>query len=87
MLKSWKDIPIGGYIVQPGNSKTNKTGNWRMEKPLIDQQKCVKCQTCTRNCPEDAMKPADDQIKIDYDYCKGCGLCSDICPVKAIEMK
>jgi len=24
--------------------------------------------------------------KIDYDYCKGCGICSEICPANAIEM-
>ncbi|MEM0469142.1 MAG: 4Fe-4S binding protein, partial [Pyrobaculum sp.] len=23
---------------------------------------------------------------IDYTYCKGCGICSDVCPAKAIEM-
>lgn len=25
-------------------------------------------------------------VRIDYDYCKGCGICSNVCPVKAIEM-
>jgi len=26
-------------------------------------------------------------VQINYDYCKGCGICSEICPVKAIEME
>ncbi|MGC8974292.1 MAG: 4Fe-4S binding protein, partial [Thermoproteus sp.] len=26
------------------------------------------------------------KIKIDYTYCKGCGICAHECPTKAIEM-
>jgi len=25
-------------------------------------------------------------VRIDYDYCKGCGICGAVCPVKAIRM-
>jgi len=25
-------------------------------------------------------------LKIDYDYCKGCGICAQECPFKAISM-
>jgi len=25
-------------------------------------------------------------INFDYDYCKGCGICANECPKKAIEM-
>jgi pyruvate ferredoxin oxidoreductase delta subunit len=28
----------------------------------------------------------EKMIGIDYDYCKGCGICSAECPVEAIKM-
>jgi 2-oxoacid:acceptor oxidoreductase delta subunit (pyruvate/2-ketoisovalerate family) len=29
----------------------------------------------------------DEKANIDYDYCKGCGICANECPVKAIDMR
>jgi len=28
----------------------------------------------------------DRKYEINYDYCKGCGICANECPTKAIEM-
>lgn len=30
---------------------------------------------------------AGEKIEIDYNYCKGCGICANECPTKAIIMK
>jgi ferredoxin len=37
--------------------------------------------------PEGTIKRQDDDhMKIDYRWCKGCGICAQICPVNAIDM-
>ena len=49
---------------------------------------CFGCDNCYGVCPDDAVvKLADGQYEIDYDYCKGCGLCAAECPCGAIEMR
>jgi pyruvate ferredoxin oxidoreductase delta subunit len=43
---------------------------------------------CWIYCPEPAIRKRDDgKIEFDYDYCKGCGICSVECPTKAIKME
>jgi len=86
-LKSWQEIPIGGIIINAGNSRENKTGSWSDKQPKIDTEKCAKCYRCISACPEGAIKKdKDGNVVINYDYCKGCGICAKICPSKVIKM-
>jgi 2-oxoacid:acceptor oxidoreductase delta subunit (pyruvate/2-ketoisovalerate family) len=49
---------------------------------------CFGCDNCYGVCPDNAIiKLADGQYAVDYDYCKGCGLCAAECPCGAIEMQ
>ena len=49
---------------------------------------CFGCDNCYGVCPDNAIvKLADGQYEIDYDYCKGCGLCAAECPCGAIQMQ
>ena len=59
-------------------------------KPDIDDDKCVKCEKCTKICEESeyhALSSVDKKIKLDSDKCKGCSLCSIVCPQNAISMR
>jgi 2-oxoacid:acceptor oxidoreductase delta subunit (pyruvate/2-ketoisovalerate family) len=49
---------------------------------------CFGCDNCYGVCPDNAIiKLGDGRYEIDYDYCKGCGLCAVECPCGAIEME
>jgi len=63
-----------------------KTGTWRTFRPVLDIEKCSRCYTCWKFCPDLAITIKDDYTRIDYDYCKGCGICANECPKGCIEM-
>ena len=86
--RSWRDLPPGMIIPEPATSLQYPTGNWRALRPVLDSSKCVKCLMCWTMCPEPAIvRGDDDSVSIDYTFCKGCGICAEICPVKAIRME
>lgn len=49
---------------------------------------CFECDNCYGVCPDNAVIKlgAGQRFRIDYDYCKGCGVCAAECPCGAIEM-
>jgi len=69
--------------VSLGSMKINKTASWRSIRPIIIDAKCERCMICWKFCPEPAIQPTDPPT-IDYDFCKGCGICIEECPCKAI---
>ncbi len=51
--------------------------------------RCTECDNCLIFCPDMSVLPHDDGrfgYAIDYDYCKGCGICCTECPRNAITM-
>ena len=86
-LKGWKDIPIGGMIVEAGNAMEYMTGDWRAFRPIRDATKCIHCLMCWVFCPDSSIMVKDSQmVGFDLDHCKGCGICAAQCPTKCIEM-
>jgi len=83
----WKSLPIGAIIVEPGSSMKYKTGDWRAFKPVVDKEKCVNCLICWIYCPDSAIVRREKWVDINYDYCKGCGICAHECPKLAIKME
>ncbi len=74
-------------ISKASEGASGLTGMWRIKRPEIDQAKCTKCHTCWLYCPEAAIgRGKKDDVWIIYEYCKGCGICAEVCPAKAIRI-
>jgi len=87
-LANYKDMVIGSRVIEPGNSEKFNTGDWRSMVPVIDSDKCIDCLTCWIYCPDNCILVKDDKITgVKLSHCKGCGICSKVCPRSAITMK
>lgn len=53
--------------------------------PVVNDRKCVQCNSCVDSCPVEAI----DRVtkKIDYDRCIDCLCCHELCMVEAVELK
>lgn len=78
------EMPQGATV--PIGLLTEKNEGWRNKRPIIDQDKCVHCLMCFIVCPDGVIDNSGEQLEIDYQFCKGCGICAHECRVKAITM-
>lgn len=69
-----------GYLI-------TKNAGWRNMHPVIDAEKCVSCMQCYLYCPDGVISSEHGKVWIDYDFCKGCGICRKICKRGAIQME
>ncbi|MDR2720442.1 MAG: 4Fe-4S binding protein [Nitrososphaerota archaeon] len=85
--KSWKELTLAA--VSSESSIDFLTGDWKTFEPVPDFEKCVACLTCVMLCPEGAARWDSNGGKVVFDlnFCKGCGICANECPTKAIAMK
>ncbi|MFC1932745.1 FAD-dependent oxidoreductase [Chloroflexota bacterium] len=55
---------------------------------VVNPDKCVACLTCVRSCPFNVPKITSDGIaEIEAAACQGCGICTGVCPRKAITLQ
>jgi len=69
-----------------GSNIQRDVADWRVFHPVIDKEKCVGCKRCWIYCPEIAISMIDGKADVNYDHCKGCGICSEECLVDAITL-
>lgn len=88
-LPTVAEIPLGGVLVNVGNSLEYPTGTWRGQRPVFNADRCTSCLLCWITCPDGALEVEEAKlVGIDRAHCKGCGICAYVCPIepKAIEM-
>ena len=86
-MPRWEELATGLVEFGPKVGERNigfKTSFSRTFRPVINEKKCVNCKICHIFCPDGAIDY--DPIRIDYEYCKGCGICAKVCRVDAITM-
>ncbi|WP_153109601.1 NAD(P)-binding protein [Propionivibrio limicola] len=71
--------------VQGGLDETNALFEARR---CLSCGNCFECDNCYGVCPDNAVIKLGpgQRFEINYDYCKGCGLCAAECPCGAIDM-
>ena len=52
----------------------------------INTELCVRCQKCTYSCPSKAIFFRNSLRYVDFNKCKGCLKCVDVCEHNAIEV-
>ena len=63
-----------------------------MERPVLNTSLCIPCKRkteacfmCWLFCPEIVISRTIPPT-VNLEYCKGCGICAEECPTKAITM-
>lgn len=81
---------LSGYPAGPcyeAGHLVTKNAGWRNATPVVDRALCKNCLQCYLYCPDGTIRKDGAAVAIDYDFCKGCGICAKICRFKAITMK
>ena len=83
----WKpeEIPLG-FVSEAGTAKNYSTGGWRSMRPVWNKDNCTSCMLCWVACPDSSIIAVNGTMTgIDYDHCKGCGVCVNECRFNALE--
>jgi 2-oxoacid:acceptor oxidoreductase delta subunit (pyruvate/2-ketoisovalerate family) len=86
-LSVWDELEPGA-VVRPGDASAVRTGGWRTGlKPSVELDRCINCLLCWLYCPDSSIQlDGTTFVGFDYEHCKGCELCAEVCPVGAIAM-
>ncbi|MCC8027598.1 MAG: 4Fe-4S binding protein [Clostridium sp.] len=77
-------LPVGPSF--PAGNLIDVSSGMRTFRPVINQETCKNCLRCFLVCPDGTIDKSGEQLEIDYDYCKGCGICARQCSFGAITM-
>lgn len=91
----YANAPLGGAVVTTGNTVLRDLSPSRQGfLPAYHRDRCIDCGLCDMTCPDFVFvweegtdkkgRPAMVMRGADYQFCKGCLKCVEICPVDAL---
>lgn len=91
----WMNAPLGGVITNPGNSVLKDHSSSRKGTlPKFYKDVCFNCGYCDMVCPDycfiwskNKSTQNPELMGIDYQYCKACQKCIEVCPVQALKLE
>lgn len=90
---SYRDLNVSCFDREPRQElkeakfEASKSALVREAQRCFYCGRCNLCNTCWFLCPDSAIKSLEEEIEIDYDYCKGCCICVEECPRGALVME
>ncbi|MEA4919867.1 MAG: DUF362 domain-containing protein [Clostridiaceae bacterium] len=88
-FKGHESTGFGGCLKNIGmgcGSRAGKMEQHSSGKPTVDQDKCVGCRACLKNCAHGAISfGSSSKAFIDHEKCVGCGRCLGACNFDAIH--
>lgn len=91
----YETATLGGALLTPGNTALKDLSVSRQGfRPVFLREKCIDCALCEFTCPDYSFRwvegtdakgrPAMVLEGINYQHCKGCLKCVEVCPTAAL---
>ena len=87
-FKGHEEAGIGGALKNLGMGCGSRAGKMEMHssgKPRVEEEKCIHCGACAKNCAHGAISVPEKKARIDHGKCVGCGRCIGVCPADAVK--
>ncbi|MGI6079886.1 MAG: DUF362 domain-containing protein [Candidatus Avilachnospira sp.] len=86
-FKGHESTGFGGALKNIGmgcGSRAGKMEQHNAGKPHVEEELCIGCGQCKKQCAHSAITIENKKSHINHDKCVGCGRCIGVCPVDAI---
>lgn len=84
-LPGWRDMREAIIVEAVKLGERNpryKTSSDRTMRPVVNFDTCIKCRQCWIDCPDECFEISGEELHpVNYNYCTGCGICAQVCPV------
>ena len=87
-FKGHESTGFGGALKNIGMGGGSRAGKMEMHsagKPHVEQDVCIGCGMCKKNCAHSAITIENRKASIEHSKCVGCGRCIGACPTDAVS--